>query len=98
KFSEKREHIARETERLKSTWVQPETEAGKQADKYLERPLAREYNLLDLLKRPEIKYTHIAKIKPGPEPVSEDVAEQIEIQTKYDGYISRQQDEIDKLK
>jgi tRNA uridine 5-carboxymethylaminomethyl modification enzyme len=98
KFSDKRERIARETERLKATWVQPDTEAGREADKYLERPLAREYNLLDLLKRPEIKYAHIARIKPGPQEIMEDVAEQIEIQTKYDGYISRQQDEIDKLK
>lgn len=97
-FSEKRETIGRETERLKATWVQPNTEAGKEADKYLERPLAREYNLMDLLKRPEIKYEHIAKMKPSDMLISEEIAEQIEIQTKYDGYISRQQDEIDKLK
>ena len=97
-FSEKRETIGRETERLKATWVQPNTEAGKEADKYLERPLAREYNLMDLLKRPEIKYAHIAKMKPSDMLISEEIAEQIEIQTKYDGYISRQQDEIDKLK
>lgn len=97
-YSEKKEAIARETERLKATWIQPNTEAGKVAEQYLERPLSREYNLLDLLKRPEIKYTHLALIKPLEQNVAEDVAEQIEIQIKYDGYISRQQDEIDKLK
>lgn len=97
-FSDKRASIQGETERLKSTWVQPNTDAGKRADRYLEKPLAREYNLMDLLKRPEIKYEHIAQIKPSEKIVSEQVAEQIEIQTKYDGYISRQQDEIDRLK
>ena len=97
-YTEKKEAIARETERLKATWIQPNTEAGNIAQQYLERPLAREYNLLDLLKRPEIKYTHLALIKPVEQNVAEDVAEQIEIQIKYDGYISRQQDEIDKLK
>lgn len=97
-FSEKKEAIERETERLKKTWVQPKTPAGNIADQYLEKPLAREYSLMDLLKRPEIKYTDIAKIKPCDIEVSEAVAEQIEIQAKYDGYISRQQDEIDRLK
>lgn len=97
-FSEKKEAIERETERLKKTWVQPETAAGNIADQYLDKPLTHEYNLMDLLKRPEIKYAEIAKIKPSDIVVSEAVAEQIEIQTKYDGYISRQQEDIDRLK
>lgn len=97
-FSLKKETIERETERLKSTWVQPKTEAGDRADNFLDRPLAREYSLMDLLKRPEIKYANIADIKPSSEEISEAIAEQIEIQTKYDGYISRQQEEIDRLK
>lgn len=97
-FSKKRAAIELETERLKKTWVQPKTEAGNIADQYLDKPLSHEYNLMDLLKRPEIKYAEIAKIKASDIEVSEAVAEQIEIQAKYDGYISRQQDEIDKLK
>jgi len=97
-FSDKKEAIERENTRLKSTWIQPKTAAGNIADTLLERPLAHEYSLMDLLKRPEIKYADIAKIKPSDIEVSEAVAEQIEIQTKYDGYISRQQDEIDRLK
>ena len=97
-FSIKKEAIEQETARLKSTWIQPKTPAGDIADTLLERPLAREYSLMDLLKRPEIKYADIAKMKPSDIDVSEAIAEQIEIQTKYDGYISRQQDEIDKLK
>ena len=96
-FSEKKEAIEKETERLKSTWVQPGSEGGNIVNKVLERPLTREYNLSTLLKRPEIKYHHIAEISANPD-VSDAVAEQIEIQTKYDGYISRQQDEIDRLK
>jgi len=96
-FSEKKEAIEKETERLKSTWVQPGSEGSNIVDKVLERPLTREYNLSTLLKRPEIKYHHIAEISADPS-VSDAVAEQIEIQTKYDGYISRQQDEIDRLK
>ena len=97
-FSVKKQAIERETERLKKTWVQPKTDAGNIADQYLEKPLAHEYSLMDLLKRPEIKYTEIAKIKPSDIEVSDAVAEQIEIQTKYDGYISRQQEEIDRSK
>jgi len=96
-FSEKKEAIEKETERLKNTWVQPGSEGGNIVDKVLERPLTREYNLRTLLKRPEIKYHHIAEISADLD-VSDAVAEQIEIQTKYDGYISRQQDEIDRLK
>ncbi len=97
-FSQKREGIAQETTRLKSTWIQPDTLAGKKVAEHLGKPLAREYNLFDLLKRPELTYRDLACFKPSEELVSEDIAEQIEIQTKYDGYISRQQDEIDKLK
>jgi tRNA uridine 5-carboxymethylaminomethyl modification enzyme len=97
-FLVKKEAIERETERLKSTWVQPNTDAGNRADLCLDKPLSHEYSLMDLLKRPEIKYADIAIIKPSDIEVSEAVAEQIEVQTKYDGYISRQQDEIDRLK
>jgi tRNA uridine 5-carboxymethylaminomethyl modification enzyme len=96
-FCKKKESIEKETQRLKSTWVQPGSEGGKIADKFFERPIAREYSLHDLLKRPEINYKSIAEINGDPD-VSDAVAEQIEIQTKYDGYISRQQDEIERLK
>ena len=96
-FSKKKEAIEAETTRLKSTWVQPGTKGGNIVDKYLDRPITREYSLTDLLKRPEIKYKHLAEINEELT-IAEDVAEQIEIQTKYDGYISRQQDEVDRLK
>jgi len=96
-FSEKKEAIETETARLKSTWVQPGTKGGDIVDKFLDRPITREYSLTDLLKRPEIKYQHLAEINKELT-IASDVSEQIEIQTKYDGYISRQQDEVDRLK
>ena len=100
-FSNKKAAIINETKRLESTWVQPGSVGGNIADKYLERPIKHEYSLSDLLRRPEITIKHIIEITAAMEPeheVASAVSEQIEIQTKYDGYISRQQDEIDRLK
>ena len=100
-FSDKKEAIEKETKRLKSTWVQPGSVGGDIADKYLERPIKREYSLADLVRRPEINIGHITEMTAMMSPehnVVSAVSEQIEIQIKYDGYISRQQDEIDRLK
>ena len=99
-FSAKREAIEQENQRLASTWVQPKSAAGESLAKTLGKPLAREFSLRDLLKRPELGYADVAAL-PGidGQPVSnETVAEQVQIQAKYQGYIDRQQDEIDKLK
>lgn len=96
-FSDKREAIEREHARLGATWVQPGTPAADSVAAKTGKPLAREYSLLDLLKRPELGYADVATL--AGEPVSDPaVAEQVQIQTKYQGYIDRQQDEIDKLK
>jgi tRNA uridine 5-carboxymethylaminomethyl modification enzyme len=96
-FSEKLEAINLERTRLSTTWVQPKSDRAKIANKYLPNALTREYSLADLLRRPEITYKEIAEIS-GDLAIRPDVAEQVEVQTKYDGYISRQQDEIDKLR
>lgn len=96
-FNEKREGIARETERLKATWIQPNSEKGSRAADILQNPLSREYNLAELLKRPELNYQLLARIN-GDDITNVDVAEQVEIQLKYEGYIARQQDEIEKLR
>ena len=96
-FSCKRENIDKEHARLKSTWIQPASQQAKQLEVHLVRPINREYNLLDLLKRPEIHYHHLAELDPATV-ADESVAEQVEIHTKYEGYISRQQDEIARLK
>ena len=97
-FDEKREAIDAEMARMKSTWIQPNSaEAGALASK-LTTPLAREYNLADLVKRPEMTYADLAEVKPSETEVAPDVAEQVEIQIKYSGYIDRQRDEIEQLR
>lgn len=96
-FCEKRDAIEREQARMKTTWIQPGSpEAAAIAEK-IQVPLAREYSLLDLLKRPELGYADLGSFKG--EPVQDPlVAEQVEIAAKYAGYISRQQDDIEKLR
>ncbi|MDT8893356.1 tRNA uridine-5-carboxymethylaminomethyl(34) synthesis enzyme MnmG [Halomonas sp. I1] len=96
-FSAKREAVERETTRLKSLWVQPGSDAAERVAETTGQPLKREYSLLDLLRRPELGYQDVAGLVG--EPVEDDrVADQVQIQAKYQGYIDRQQDEIDKLK
>ncbi|GGX83522.1 tRNA uridine 5-carboxymethylaminomethyl modification enzyme MnmG [Litchfieldella qijiaojingensis] len=96
-FSEKRETIERESARLKASWVQPGSPAGQAIEDKTGKPLAREYSLMDLLKRPELVYDDVADLI-GEAVTDPAVAEQVQIQAKYQGYIDRQQDEIDKLK
>ena len=95
-FSEKREAIATESERLKTTWVQPKTEQANELANLGEAPLSREYSLHDLLKRPGLNYAQVAQLK-GEAVGDWRVAEQVEIQAKYDGYIARQLEEIEQL-
>ncbi|GEK47177.1 tRNA uridine 5-carboxymethylaminomethyl modification enzyme MnmG [Bisbaumannia pacifica] len=99
-FATKREAIERESARFRANWVQPGSAAGERLAEKTGKPLPREYNLMDLLKRPELEYADLAGL-PGieGEPVADAaVAEQVQIQAKYQGYIDRQQAEIDKLK
>lgn len=91
------EAVEKELSRLRSTWIQPKSEQATQLNKVLPNTLSREYNLEELLRRPEINYKTIAQLDPENAPRG-DVAEQVEVQTKYAGYITRQQDEIDKLR
>jgi len=96
-FSAKKEQIEQETSRLSGTWIQPRTEQAAAVEEKTGQPMTREYNLLDLLKRPELEYDDLASLKG--EPVDNpQVAEQVQIQVKYAGYISRQQDDIEKLR
>ncbi|MCO5786953.1 tRNA uridine-5-carboxymethylaminomethyl(34) synthesis enzyme MnmG [Pseudomonas sp. G11-1] len=96
-FSAKREAIEAEQKRLSSTWVQPTSAIGKDFAAHFNTPLTREYNLLDLLRRPEVDYPTLTRIT-GATDIPTDAAEQVEIHAKYAGYIERQQDEIDKLR
>ena len=94
-FEKKREAIACEQERLKSTWVNPRTVDAAHAQRVLGQPMEREYPLLELLRRPDVSYAALMTL-PGAGPGVDDaqVAAQVEIQAKYHGYIERQQAEI----
>ncbi|MDX1635250.1 MAG: tRNA uridine-5-carboxymethylaminomethyl(34) synthesis enzyme MnmG [Marinobacter sp.] len=97
RFNTKREAIATERQRLTTRFVHPGTAEGAIADNYLQRPLTREQSLAELLRRPEIVYQHIAEIG-GEQAEDPAVADQVEIEIKYEGYISRQADEIERLR
>ena len=94
-FECKREAVARETERLKSSWVNPNVIARHECERVLGQAIEREYTLQDLLRRPGVSYRELMTL-PGAGPAVGDrkVAEQVEIQCKYQGYIERQQNEI----
>lgn len=96
-FCRKRDSIAKETERLKSTWVLPNTPNGDAIVQRFNTALTHEYSLLNLLARPEIDFKSLAEVV-GIEGIDPQVAEQVEIHTKYAGYINRQQDEINRLR
>jgi tRNA uridine 5-carboxymethylaminomethyl modification enzyme len=97
-FCEKRESIELERQRLKDTWIQPGTEAAQKIADHIENKLSHEYSLFELLKRPELNHKILSSVCPPAEnTVSQKVAEQVEIDAKYSGYINRQQDEVDKL-
>ena len=96
-FCEKKEAITIEQQRLGGAWVQPDSLLAQAIKNKTGSSLTREYNLLDLLKRPELGYGDIKGFDETTS-VSKEVAEQVEIQAKYAGYINRQQGEIDKLR
>jgi tRNA uridine 5-carboxymethylaminomethyl modification enzyme len=94
-YARKRDAVARERERLRNTWVNPKILNDADAIRVLGKPIDREYSLNDLLRRPEITY-HSLMTLAGANPAVEDpqVSAQVEIQTKYEGYIDRQRDEV----
>ncbi|MEN9842293.1 MAG: tRNA uridine 5-carboxymethylaminomethyl modification enzyme MnmG [Pseudomonadota bacterium] len=109
-FEAKREAVSRETQRLKSTWVTPHNLPASEAERVLGKTIEREYNLFDLLRRPGVGYAALMSLDNGKhqaanlvsddtwgdafESLQEAVVEQVEIAAKYAGYISRQQDEV----
>jgi len=96
-FSEKREAVEQERQRLRGSWIQPATDQAKKVEKKTGSALGHEYSLLDLLKRPELNYSDIAELGEKNN-IAADVAEQVEIDAKYAGYIDRQQNDIDKIR
>tara|TARA_Y100001951_G_scaffold21767_2_gene16704 strand:+ start:2239 stop:4128 length:1890 start_codon:yes stop_codon:yes gene_type:complete len=97
-FCEKRETIERQRQRMASTWIQPNSPQAEQLSAKFNKPISHEYNLLDLLKRPELGYADLASMINDGETVDATVAEQLEIGVKYAGYIERQKDEIERLR
>jgi tRNA uridine 5-carboxymethylaminomethyl modification enzyme len=96
-FCRKRDAIARELERLKSTWVNPRTLPPEAATRALGQPIEREYTLHELLRRPNVSYHSLSLITSTDNSITDPaVAEQVEVQAKYQGYIARQQEEVER--
>ena len=94
-FDRKREAVARELERLKSTWINPKHLPQAEAERVLGKSIEREYALTDLLRRPDVSYASLMSLPGSGEAVLDPVvAEQVETQIKYDGYIARQHEEV----
>jgi tRNA uridine 5-carboxymethylaminomethyl modification enzyme len=94
-FSRKRDAVALEIERLRTTYVNPNVVAQHDAERVLGQPMDREYALTDLLRRPQVTYATLLTLPGAGTPVTDPlVALQVEIATKYAGYIDRQHDEI----
>ncbi len=95
-FSEKREAVERETSRLKATWAQPARVPEADAMRVLGQVMERDYSMFDLLRRPNVSYEALMSLAVAGEGVTNPaVAEQVEIAAKYQGYIDRQQVEVE---
>ncbi|WLI89041.1 tRNA uridine-5-carboxymethylaminomethyl(34) synthesis enzyme MnmG [Massilia sp. R2A-15] len=102
-FDAKREAVARELERLRSTWVNPRILAAAESERVIGQAIEREYSLADLLRRPGVEYDKLMGMTgvdgqqlAGPGVEDGAVREQIEIQLKYAGYIDRQAKEVER--
>jgi tRNA uridine 5-carboxymethylaminomethyl modification enzyme len=94
-FCRKRDAVARELERLKSTWVDPRLVERAASERVLGKPLEREATLMELLRRPGVSYAALMTLPGAGDAAGERaVAEQVEIATKYAGYIERQKEEV----
>ena len=101
-FEKKRNVVNAEIDRLKKTWVQPDKVSTEKAQQIFGQPLEREYALVDLLKRPGITYSAVVDFSTSHVsretlvPLTDVEAEQVEVQIKYEGYIARQKQDIDR--
>ncbi|WP_159871524.1 MULTISPECIES: tRNA uridine-5-carboxymethylaminomethyl(34) synthesis enzyme MnmG [unclassified Raoultella] len=97
RFNQKLESIELERQRLKTSWVNPQAASVEEVNAHLTAPLSREASGEDLLRRPEMTYQQLVQLSPfAPGLQDSQAAEQVEIQVKYEGYIARQQDEIER--
>jgi tRNA uridine 5-carboxymethylaminomethyl modification enzyme len=102
-FETKREAVARELERLRTTWVNPRILAAAESERVIGQAIEREYSLADLLRRPNVGYGALMSLEgvdgqalAGPGVADSSVKEQVEIQLKYAGYIERQSKEVER--
>jgi tRNA uridine 5-carboxymethylaminomethyl modification enzyme len=95
-FNRKRDAIAREQERLKATWVHPRSIPSEVVVRVLGGPIERDYSLMDLLKRPGVDHASLSELSGIRAEVDPEVAAQVEIQAKYQGYVVRQREEIER--
>ncbi len=94
-FNIKRDAITAELNRLENLWVSPATDFVNKVNTILDKPLTKDQSAIDLLRRPEMSYTSLMQVfGPGADDIK--VAEQVEVQAKYAGYIERQQQDIEK--
>jgi tRNA uridine 5-carboxymethylaminomethyl modification enzyme len=96
-FNEKQESIARTQDILQAKWIRKDSPDAERVAEIWGKPLSREASLMDLLRRPEIDVARLLSFAEGLD-VTEQVAQQVEVQAKYAGYIERQQQDIDKAK
>ena len=95
RFARKRDAVVAETARLGALWASPHNALGREAVAMLGIELSRETHALDLLRRPELDYARLASVPMiGPAVDDAEVAEQVEIEAKYSGYLARQREEI----
>ncbi len=106
-FSRKRDAVSRETQRLKTTWVNPRNLPAAESERVLGKAIEHEYKLFDLLRRPDVSYASLMSLDGGKHASSDvgvealaelsaPVIEQVEIAAKYSGYIDRQKDEVER--
>ncbi len=95
-FETKRAAITELQDTLKKKWIRAGTHEAQQVEHYWGKPLLKEASLTELLRRPEVDIQHLLSFLEDSDTVDDAVAEQVEIQSKYAGYLTRQQTEIDK--
>jgi tRNA uridine 5-carboxymethylaminomethyl modification enzyme len=98
KFQEKKQQIEKEKERLSSIIIKPKQEVQELIRSVGGSELKDGIRASDLLRRPEMTYEHIRMLAPSDEAVADDVAEQVEIQIKYEGYIEKSLQQVERMK
>jgi tRNA uridine 5-carboxymethylaminomethyl modification enzyme len=98
RFSDKKEKIENELDRLKNLKLRPDDELRQLLSELNSAPLDNSISALFLLRRPEVTYSNIEALSPSPIPLTDDIKEQVEIQIKYAGYIEKQLIQVNRLK